>query len=311
MMSAFSKRVLSQLLLRLLLLLVLLGGLGGLVALNGELTRASVSMSLARSLQLFMVGLPGVLVQLLPLCGVLALIGFGATHRSSQSWMAQRLAGRGGRALLVPVGIYAAIVAIGMGVLGGSFLHRMNSLSKELVVEHARVVPGQAMILGEVEIMASAGTLVEMQDVVVSTPNPPMIGASREAILDRQRGVLSLRDGVLFQESDPPMELRFLQMELGLGERVSDPSLHVLKSRFEGLKRWTWPLMAGLLFLIVLPDALRGRPTRAFSFWLLAWGIVRVCDHHLVGLGLVSALLLPPAILSACVVVQWSRWEDA
>ena len=167
------------------------------------------------------------------------------------------------------------------------------------------------MQLGDVELLAGGGTLQSLHDVVIALEDPPLHAASGQASLDREKGVLYLSDGLLIHDSEQALSLHFEQLELQLDGRQEAVGPGAPKDLLESRKRWTWPLMAGLLCLVVVPASLRGRAGLALGFWLSVWGVVRFCDHYMGALGLSMALLIPPLVLLSALLVEWLRWEEA
>lgn len=309
-MAAVSRRILLGLFLRLGILLGLLGGLGGLLALNSELTRAGVTLPLDASLQLFLMGLPEVGFHLLPLCSVVALVWTGAVLRESQSWMGMRLLGLGGRSFWAPVAVFAAVVSGAVGILAGSQAPSLEKSQQELLLRHAEVVPGQAVQIEGLELLAKGGGLGKLSDVRVALESPPLRGAAEQAVVEPHKGVVSLKNGLLIREGEPAVSIGFESFSLELpGSRLGENE-H-LKFDLEDRKRWSWPLMSALLCFLAWPLSLQGRSVASIASWLGLWGVVRVCDHGLPELGLYWASSLPPMLLGFMTVLIWLRWEDA
>ena len=308
-MAAVSGRVFLGLFLRVGILVGLFGGVGGLLALNSELTRASVSLPMSASIELFFLGLPEVLFHLLPLCAVVALIWTGAVLRESQTWMGMRLVGLGGRALWLSVVGFSALVGLGVGLLALESGERERA-QRELLLREAHAIPWQAVQLGGVELHAMSGGLDDLSDVRVTSVSPPMHGAAETAVVEPKSGSLLLKNGVLVRESDPPMTIHFDTFSLEL-PNVSSGNPGVLKSSLEDRKRWSWPVMSVFLCVMVWPLSLQGRVAASLGSWLALWGLVRVCDHLLPVVGLPVAALLPPALLGMATLATWMRWEEA
>ncbi|MEC7240380.1 MAG: hypothetical protein VXW32_04025 [Myxococcota bacterium] len=309
-MAAVSRRVLLGLFLRMGILVVLLGGLGGLLALNSELSRASVFLPLGASIELFFMGLPEVLFHLVPVCAVASLIWTGAVLRESKSWMSMRLVGLGGSSLWLSILSFAAAVGVTEGLLGAVGAQDLHSSQQELLLTQAQVIPGQPVEIHGVEILAAEGQLADLREVRVSSTSPILRGAAARAAVEPLSGALSLQNGVLFREGNPATSMHFETFTL----RLLEPPLgrtEGLKSSLEKRKRWTWPFMSVVLCLLVWPLALQGRSVLALTCWLGLWSVVRACDFCLPQMGVQWSMLIPPLLLSTVAIVVWVRWEDA
>ena len=308
-MAALSGRVLLQLFLRLGVLLGLLGGVGGLLALNSELSRAAVSVPMESVGALFWLGLPEVLFHLLPLCAVLSLVWTGATLRESQTWMGLQLLGLGGGALWRPVVGFSVGVGLAVGVLAHAKSGSEDAQHQRLL-DAAEVVPGQPIAVQGLELHAKAGGLGGLRDVRLSSVSPGLQGAAESAVVDPVSGEVSLNKGVLFVQEGPSMVVEFDALTLGVPDWPRG-DVDSVKEVLEDHKRWSWPLMAALLCGLVWPLALQGRAVASLGAWLVLWGIVRSCDHLLPQLGASLAALLPLALIALATVSAWWLWEEA
>ena len=288
------------------LLLCVLGGLGGLAS---ELSRSPFSLSLSATSLVFLGGLPELAFFLLPVSGLVALLWWGGAFRESRGWLALRIGGSGGRALLPAVGFFALLIAV-CTLLTGSFLTEDGAgLRARALWEGAQPRAGEAVVLEEIMLLPHGVEGGSATDVSFAFGSPSVFGHAKRARLEKAS--IHLENGVFQTESEIPSTLSFSSLRVPLEEVGLAPVFRGSRSRAEELKRLTWPLMSVSLLLLSLPFVLAKRAAPVFGAWIGGWALIRLCDHRAEALGAVLSASLPACAAILCCVFVWLRWEDA
>ena len=155
-------------------LLILLGGTGMLLS---ELDRSAFAVTPRAFFWVFIGGLPGLMVFLLPISAFVALAFWGSSFRADRSWLALRVSGRGGRFLLRGVGCFAMIFALVTLVVGLSLREAGDTLRTNALWEGATPIAGKAVSIDGISLLPLASPASELDGgVVVGLQSQPAIG---------------------------------------------------------------------------------------------------------------------------------------
>ncbi len=275
---------------------------------------------------------PSALELALPVAFLVGLMaGYGRWHAEG-TWIALRAAGLGGRRLVLPALIPAALVALLLATSTHLLAPAGRRAAARGLADAAsamELVPGRFVQAGEALLLrGDDGALLVASDRAAST-------ARSGTLISREGGLLlRLEHGRIHGLSDQPLELDFATAEIPIpvttsGRRVelaerSSAELAALVERMRGrgrdasyehcvlLKRSTLPLVPLLLPLLALPLALRwgGRPSHSLLVVLGYWSLLRLGDLACHSIGAPLAACLPLLGLGLAAALLWLRWRD-
>lgn len=309
---------------------VVVAGLGGLVGVALELLRAPVRPSLSALPGLLLVALPLTWSAALPLAAMLGLSGALWRWRRDGQWSALRASGVGGGQLLRAALPLALGLSLGVAGLTHGVEPAARAATQAALRASLEVVPGRLVQLGGLSLVAEVAEGETLEGLAFAWEDPGQLVSGAAARGRLEADALVLEQGRLLALGASPVQVDFERLRLRLErpearvERTerSSAALRDLVQRMEAkgrdasheratlLRRWSWPLAAGLLLLACPPLALSRRLLPLAALPVAYWSLVRAADGLTLSLGGGLAAWGPTAALAALVAALWWRWEE-